>query len=37
MQQNIAELIVWARDWWYAGGSDGEKSRHGEVTRFVKT
>jgi len=28
-------LIVWARDWWYAGGSDDEPSRHEEVRSFV--
>lgn len=31
-----AGLIVWARDWWYAGGSDDEQSRHDEVTAFVQ-
>ncbi|MBA2772968.1 MAG: DUF4111 domain-containing protein, partial [Nocardioidaceae bacterium] len=31
-----AELIVWARDWWYAGGSDDDESRHREVTGFVQ-
>lgn len=30
-----AQLIVWARDWWYVGGSDDEPSRHDEVTEFV--
>lgn len=30
-----AELIRWARDWWYAGGADDAPSRHEEVVRFV--
>ncbi|WP_374970707.1 aminoglycoside adenylyltransferase domain-containing protein [Terrabacter sp. BE26] len=30
-----AELVVWARDWWYAGGSDEARSRFGEVQDFV--
>lgn len=29
------ELITWARDWWYAAGSDGEASRLPDVTAFV--
>lgn len=28
-------LIEWARDWWYAGGSDAEPDRLPEVARFV--
>jgi len=28
-------LIIWARDWWYADGSDDEASRLDEVTDFV--
>ncbi len=31
-----AELIRWARDWWYDGGSDDEDSRHPETIRFVE-
>jgi Domain of unknown function (DUF4111) len=30
-----AALIEWARDWWYAGGSDLEHSRFEDVRRFV--
>ena len=30
-----AALIRWARDWWYAGGSDSEPGRHTEVRDFV--
>ena len=30
-----ADLVVWARDWWYAGGSDAARSRFGEVRDFV--
>lgn len=30
-----AGLILWARDWWYAAGSDDEGSRHPETIRFV--
>ena len=30
-----ADLVAWARDWWYAGGSDGDPGRFGEVRHFV--
>lgn len=30
-----AELITWARNWWYAAGSDDEPSRLPEVAAFV--
>jgi hypothetical protein len=30
-----AELVRWARDWWYADGSDDEPNRHDEVRDFV--
>ncbi|GAB3872395.1 aminoglycoside adenylyltransferase domain-containing protein [Terrabacter terrigena] len=30
-----ADLVGWARDWWYADGSDGETGRLGEVRDFV--
>jgi hypothetical protein len=29
------ELVRWARDWWYAAGSDDEPGRHAEVRDFV--
>jgi Domain of unknown function (DUF4111) len=28
-------LVVWARDWWYAGGADDETARDDEVRSFV--
>jgi len=31
-----ADLIGWANQWWYAGGSDSDASRLPEVTRFVQ-
>lgn len=30
-----ADLVRWAGDWWYAGGSDDEKGRFEEVRAFV--
>ena len=30
-----ADVVLWARDWWYEGGSDGEPPRTDEVRRFV--
>ena len=30
-----ADLVVWARDWWYADGSDSEAGRFDEVRDFV--
>jgi hypothetical protein len=30
-----ADLVAWARDWWYGGGADGEPSRFSEVREFV--
>lgn len=30
-----AELVRWARDWWYAAGSDDEPGRRAEVRDFV--
>lgn len=30
-----ADLVEWARDWWYAGGSDAEESRFEQVVPFV--
>lgn len=30
-----ADLVTWARDWWYADGSDEEPGRHAEVRDFV--
>jgi hypothetical protein len=30
-----AALIAWARDWWYADGSDQDPDRFAEVSRFV--
>ena len=29
------DLVLWARDWWYQGGSDDEPPRTGQVRRFV--
>jgi hypothetical protein len=29
------DLVRWARDWWYADGSDAEQSRHEQVRDFV--
>lgn len=31
-----SELVTWARNWWYAGGSADEASRLDEVTAFVQ-
>lgn len=30
-----ADVVLWARDWWYEGGSDDEPPRTDEVRRFV--
>ena len=30
-----SELIDWAREWWYNGGSDLDHGRFGDVRRFV--
>lgn len=30
-----ADLVVWARDWWYSDGPDTEPSRYDEVRDFV--
>ena len=30
-----ADLVVWARDWWYANGRDTDASRFDEVQDFV--
>jgi hypothetical protein len=30
-----ADLVAWARDWWYAGGSDAEPGRFEQVRAFV--
>ncbi|CAN7224580.1 DUF4111 domain-containing protein [Terrabacter sp. LjRoot27] len=30
-----ADLVEWARDWWYAGGSDGAEGRFAQVSDFV--
>lgn len=30
------ELVEWARDWWFCGGSDQEPSRYAEVVAFVR-
>ncbi len=29
------DVVLWARDWWYEGGSDDEPPRTVEVRRFV--
>ncbi|WP_020142442.1 GNAT family N-acetyltransferase [Terracoccus sp. 273MFTsu3.1] len=30
-----ADLVEWARDWWYEGGSDGAEGRFAQVSAFV--
>lgn len=30
-----ADVVLWARDWWYEGGSDDEPPRTDEIRRFV--
>lgn len=30
-----ADVVLWARDWWYEGSSDDEPPRTVEVVRFV--
>lgn len=30
-----ADVVLWARDWWYEGGTDDEPPRTDEVRRFV--